>query len=285
MESKPLYITNRELRAEIHRSKNSFCAFISPDCARYDAIVDSLDSITPAVLDKARRKHAALLSTKGNKVDPEGVPETDLIIRVMTSEHIPVDPTRKGRGAKLGEEALSRVNFPPFKHYRLTDGVWTEIGRSHWKGGLANGEFCTTHGKMSRRLAEMFMLMVDRYSKKSNWRNYTYIDEMKGQALMHLSQIGLQFDESRSDNAFAYYTTVVNHCFTRILNVEKRNQKIRDDLLVSAGVRPSITRQIEHELEMQFGERRAEATPDSEADEGEARVQPAAPAKRKAKLA
>ena len=51
----------------------------------------------------------------------------------------------------------------------------------------------------------MYIKLVERYSQRSNWRGYTYIDEMRGQALLQLTQIGLQFNEAKSDNPFAYY--------------------------------------------------------------------------------
>lgn len=71
----------------------------------------------------------------------------------------------------------------------------------------------------------------------------TYNEEMRGQALLQLSQIGLQFDESRSQNPFAYYTAAITNSFTRILNLEKKNQNIRDDILEMNGLDPSWTRQ------------------------------------------
>ena len=95
----------------------------------------------------------------------------------------------------------------------------------------------------------MYIKLVERYSQRSNWRGYTYVDEMRGQALLQLSQIGLQFDESKSQNPFAYYTAAITNSFTRILNVEKRNQNIRDDMLLHAGAMPSFTRQMKHEEE------------------------------------
>jgi len=73
---------------------------------------------------------------------------------------------------------------------------------------------------------------------------------MRGQALVQLSQIGLQFNEAKSDNPFAYYTAAANNSFTRILNLEKRNQMIRDDILIDSGHLPSYGRQIQHEEEM-----------------------------------
>ena len=96
----------------------------------------------------------------------------------------------------------------------------------------------------------MFLKLVERYSHRANWRGYTYVDEMRGQALVQLSQVGLQFNEAKSDNPFAYYTAAVNNSFTRVLNLEKRNQTIRDDILIDSGHLPSYSRQIQHEDEM-----------------------------------
>ena len=64
---------------------------------------------------------------------------------------------------------------------------------------------------------------------------------------MQLSQIGLQFDESKSENPFAYYTAAITNSFTRILNIEKKSQAIRDDLLEMHNMNPSFTRQSENE--------------------------------------
>ena len=96
----------------------------------------------------------------------------------------------------------------------------------------------------------MFLKLVERYSHRSNWRGYTYVDEMRGQALVQLSQVGLQFNEAKSDNPFAYYTAAVNNSFTRVLNLEKRNQHIRDDILIEHGHLPSYGRQLAHEAEI-----------------------------------
>ena len=121
------------------------------------------------------------------------------------------------------------------------------VGKSHWVGGMNNGHFSVDHGKMTNQLAMMYMKLCERYGTRANWRGYTYNDEMQSQALMQLSQIGLQFDESKSDNPFAYYTAAITNSFTRILNIEKKNQSIRDDLLEFNGMMPSFTRQNENE--------------------------------------
>jgi hypothetical protein len=137
-----------------------------------------------------------------------------------------------------------RVNFPPFYHYRITDEREPYlVGKSHWRGNLETGEYCRDHGDMTAELARMFLKLCERYATRSNWRGYTYNEEMRGQALLQLSQIGLQFDESKSQNPFAYYTAAITNSFTRILNIEKKMQNIRDDILEMNGLNPSWTRQ------------------------------------------
>ena len=75
---------------------------------------------------------------------------------------------------------------------------------------MVNGSFSCEHGKITNSLAMMFMKLCERYGTRANWRGYTYNDEMQSQALMQLSQIGLQFDESKSENPFAYYLSLIH---------------------------------------------------------------------------
>ena len=180
---------------------------------------------------------------------PEEIPLESIVIRVMTHEHIPIDPVREAKAKTLNDRHV-KCNFPPFKHYVMESGNLRCVLKSHWKGGLENGAFCKEHGRMTNRLALMFIKLVDRYGHRGNWRGYTYIDEMKCQALLQLSQVGLQFDESRNEtpNPFAYYTQTITNSFMRILNVEKKNQHIRDDILIMHGASPSHTRMVDHEM-------------------------------------
>lgn len=201
-------------------------------------------------------------------IDPTTIPVTDLVFRVMTWEHIPVAPPKKKKGEVIAEEEEDslfseyddpndevgvtaptpikyvKLNFPPFFHYKFNDaGQLTVVGKSHWKGDINSGEYCREHGQMTPKLAHMFIKLCERYATRSNWRGYTYNDEMRSQALLQLSQIGLQFDEAKSQNPFAYYTAAITNSFTRVLNIEKRNQNIRDDILEMNNYTPSYTRQ------------------------------------------
>lgn len=243
------YLTNKALLAEIHKSKKTYCYFVDPLYSDYDVIVKSLAEVTEdlgrEVLDKkasARRK---------NPADASKTVE-DLVFRVHTYEHVPLCGDKKRRSRTADGEGHLRTNFPPFKHYILKNGEPIEVGRSHWVNGLDNGYFSLDHGRLTNKLAHMFLLLVERYGRKANWRNYTYIDEMRSSALLQLATVGLQFDEFRGDNPFAYYTQVMKSCFTRVFNLERKVQTIRDEMLIMAGAAPSHTRQIEHELGHKF---------------------------------
>jgi len=263
------YLNNKNILQEIQRSKMSYCWSDDDDYQMYDVIVHSLDELDADKINEAilsRRDRLAIEKfdtavkeweaggSKGAKPrqilhkEAEDMPvKEQVLVRVMTFEHIPLAPGRKNK-PKSTADLHARCNFPPFKQYMWKEDAWVEVGRSHWEGGLANGKFSVDHGRITEKLASMFMMLCNRYSMRSNWRGYTYVDEMRSQALLQLSQIALQFDESKSQNPFAYYTAAVNNSFTRVLNMEKRNQHMRDDLLQEAGQMPSYTRQIEHEL-------------------------------------
>ena len=253
------YLTNKDLLKEIHLSKNTYCSYIKPEYGFYDLIVPSLAKINIRTIADAKRNcairlgkqaHEAAVIAGGKKlpakefeVDYKKMRKEDLIFRVMTFEHIPLAPGRK-KTLKNTADSHDKVNFPPFQHWKFDDkGNISCVGKSHWKGDLERGEFSKDHGQMTNDLARMFIKLCERYATRGNVRGYTYNDEMRGQAILQLTQIGLQFDESKSDNPFAYYTAAVTNSFVRIINIEKRNQNIRDDILEMNGMNPSWTRQ------------------------------------------
>ncbi len=258
------YLNNRDLLKEIHNSKNSYSSYVDDETdSQYDIILPSVERINVRTTAEGKRNRAdrqAKLAymaaiAEGQKVkqaefaiDWKKIPKTDIIFRIMTFDHVPLEPGRKKNPKTLADHH-TRCNFPPFNHYKFNeDNELICVGKSHWEGGLKNGHFSKEHGNINPNLAKMFMKLCERYATRSNWRGYTYNDEMKSTALLQLSQIGLQFDESKSQNPFAYYTAAITNSFTRVLNLEKRNQIIRDDILEEAGLMPSFTRQTENDI-------------------------------------
>ena len=276
------YLNNRDILKEIHRSKNTYCSYLNKETDhQFDIIVPSVDKINQRTIAEARRNRADRIKREtGEILDPKkDIANTDLVFRVSTWEHIPKVPKKltkaqEKKKSKL-EELLEmedvdmeddglqelmedvkqdlnyiKLPFPPFYHYKIDENKEPYlVGKSHWRGDLESGEFCKDHGMMTPKLANMFIKLCERYATRSNWRGYTYNEEMRGQALLQLSQIGLQFDESKSQNPFAYYTAAITNSFTRVLNIEKKMQNIRDDILEQNGLNPSYTRQFKNSRE------------------------------------
>jgi hypothetical protein len=253
------YLNNKDMLKEIHKSKSTFCSFVEPEYHQYDIILPSLDKInvrTTAEAKKAQAKrlsqiaHEEAMEAAGKKlpakefeIDYRKVAKTDVVFRIMTFDHIPEDLKRKKTKKTVADHHV-KLNFPPFQHWKFDENDnLICVGKSHWEGGIENGKFCLKCGQATDELARMWMKLCERYATRGNVRGYTYNDEMRGQAILQLAQIGLQFDESKSDNPFAYYTAAVTNSFVRIINIEKRNQNIRDDILEMNGLNPSWTRQ------------------------------------------
>lgn len=257
------YLNNRDLLSEIHKSKCSFSSYTSLEYQQHDIILTNLDKVNIRTIAEAKRNRAkrqGILAfgqarIAGDKkiklaectADYKTIAKTDIIIRIMTFEHVPMAPGRK-KTLKNTADSHEKVNFPPFQHWKFNDqDELICVGKSHWKGPIDTGKFSKDHGRITENLGKMFIKLSERYAQRSNWRGYTYNEEMRGQAILQLSQIGLQFDESKSENPFAYYTAAVTNSFTRVLNIEKKNQNIRDDMLEEAGLTPSMTRQYKQE--------------------------------------
>jgi hypothetical protein len=258
------YLNNKDMLKEIHRSKSSFSSFVDPDYNQFDIILTDLDKINIRTIAEAKRNKAKRLGDaeyhtrklNGEKikqadteVDYRKITKEELIFRIMTFDHIPEEPGRK-KNPKTVADTRVKLNFPPYQHYKFNEhGELVCVGKSHWEGGMENGNFSLKGGKATNELARMWMKLCERYATRGNVRGYTYNDEMRGQAILQLAQIGLQFDESKSNNPFAYYTAAVTNSFVRIINIEKRNQNIRDDILEMNDLNPSHTRQHAGEWE------------------------------------
>lgn len=255
------YLSNSELLYEINESKKSYSSFIDEKYGDYTIIIADLEEITSDLIELAKKEKATQLNNKKiremilsghtkseiddyfskNKILPENVSKEDLVFRIMTFDHIPTDVQ------VIKKNLLNRIKFPPFKHYAIINDEIKEVGRSHWVGGLDNGYFSVDQGKVSNALSSALIKMVNRYGTKGNFSGYTYLDEMKGQALLQLSTVAIQFDESKGDNPFSYFTTTIHTSFLKILKSEKKQRNIRDEIMQQEAGMSSYAYQIDNE--------------------------------------
>jgi hypothetical protein len=101
-------------------------------------------------------------------------------------------------------------------------------------------------GKPTRELAEMLMLLCERYSFHPSFRNYSYREDMVAEAIAVCIQGWHKFNpdwaisRGQSPNPFSFFTTTAYRAFLNVLNEEQKARDIRDELLVDAGANPSI---------------------------------------------
>ena len=199
--AKTNYLNNRDILKQIHLSKNTYCSYLDPvNDHQYDIILPTLLKINQRTIAEARRNRADRIRREtAVVVDPKKIPNTDLVFRIICWEHIPMAPKKipktQAKKKKIedifeleleSDDPLAdlidipvldpkhvRLPFPPFYHYRLDENKQPfQVGKSHWIGDFAHGEFSKEHGTMTRTLATMFMKLCERYATRSNWRGY-----------------------------------------------------------------------------------------------------------------
>ncbi len=126
------YLNNADMLVEIHKSKMSFSSNTLPEHFDYDIVVHDIREITSQTLDDGvtkrikrlksevlrvvQKKHNCTPKNAHTHIAPNVFEEiekatvTDVVIRVMTNEHIPEEV--------LNDKA-QKLNFKPFKHYAI----------------------------------------------------------------------------------------------------------------------------------------------------------------------
>jgi len=197
------YLNNKDILKEIAKSKLTYCSFTDDSVKNYDMIVTGVDKITKKAIAEARKMRAERLAKELQEADllngvkkkldeyltpAKDIPQTDVVFRVMTWAHIPIDEAKQKKAdAKAQEEydadednfeteydepvvvkgatKYTKVNFPPFQHYKVdAEGIPICVGLSHWKGGVEKGKFSKDHGTMTAKLAHMFIKLCERYA-------------------------------------------------------------------------------------------------------------------------
>lgn len=224
MTSRPIhYITNAEIKPAIFRSKLSYCSNMRDSNNRLyvepDIMMESIDDTTwTKWVSTIKRNGDATVQRKlaTEKANFSKLPDGTTIM-THSDDYIP-------EGEKLP--------FKPFQIWEVKDGEPVEVSRSFWK----NGEFNKDHGKLTERLGEQILLMVDRVARQSNWCGYSYIDEMKDHAVLMLVRYILKFDSRKTENPFAFAQTNIYYAFVRYMQNEKKREERRlamaDDAMI-----------------------------------------------------
>lgn len=87
------------------------------------------------------------------------------------------------------------------------------------------------------RLGEIIVLTVERVATQSKFRQYTYLDDMKAEAIYQSIRGVNKFDLTKVNDAgqksssFSYLTQIITNAFRQILKKEKKNRAIKDQAI------------------------------------------------------
>lgn len=96
------------------------------------------------------------------------------------------------------------------------------------------------NGKVTDKLGRMIMLLCKRYSNHRYFVRYSYKDEMIASGILACVAAVFKFDTEKSSNAFAFFTTTTYRAYRHVQIREKKNQDLRDAMLIEAGSSPSM---------------------------------------------
>jgi hypothetical protein len=85
--------------------------------------------------------------------------------------------------------------------------------------------------KMPNSIAKIVMMAIQHYARSPKWRYYTYIEEMKSEALYNALRYLKNFDTIKYQKPFAYLTSIMYSSFLQVLLMEKKNSKKKKELL------------------------------------------------------
>jgi DNA-directed RNA polymerase specialized sigma24 family protein len=92
-------------------------------------------------------------------------------------------------------------------------------------------------------IAECMMKMATRLSQKAGFVNYTYREDMIGDALESCLRYIHNFNPKRSTNAFAYITQIIHNAFIRRIQKEQKQLYVKMRIVDEADFAHSYERQ------------------------------------------
>jgi hypothetical protein len=90
--------------------------------------------------------------------------------------------------------------------------------------------------KIPNYIGECFMKIAEGLSHKPNFINYTYRDEMIADGIENCLMYFNNFDPTKSNNPFAYFTQIIYYAFLRRIQKEKKQLYVKYKATEQAGI-------------------------------------------------
>ena len=94
--------------------------------------------------------------------------------------------------------------------------------------------------QITNYLGECILKISNHLSYRPNFINYTYKEEMISDGIENSLQYIDNFDPEKSKNPFAYFTQIIYYAFIRRIAKEKKQQKIKERILLRSNIQDMI---------------------------------------------
>ena len=96
-------------------------------------------------------------------------------------------------------------------------------------------------------LGQCFWDIAEHLSRKSNFVNYPFREDMVGDAVENCLMYASNFDPEKSKNPFAYFTQITYFAFLRRIKKEKDQDKIKYKLMEAADAKGELAAMLDPE--------------------------------------
>lgn len=90
-------------------------------------------------------------------------------------------------------------------------------------------------------LGRCFLLMAEKIGTKYNFSRYSYLDEMRDDAIENCIMAANNFDPEKSSNPFAYFTKTIWFAFLRRIEKEQKQTVIKYKMMRNMYIEGSLT--------------------------------------------
>jgi hypothetical protein len=112
------------------------------------------------------------------------------------------------------------------EHYIDNDLFFQEM--SVWKKQYDESKkLGTPQPPITSYIGECFMKIAEHLSRKPNFINYPYRDEMISDGIENCMMYAYNFDPKKSTNPFSYFTQIIYYAFLRRIQKEKKQAYIK----------------------------------------------------------
>jgi hypothetical protein len=134
---------------------------------------------------------------------------------------------------------MEEIIYKPVKR-RKVNYINNRQLHEHMKLYLTERKEAVATGKelprISKYIGESINHIANNLAKKPNFANYTFLEDMKGDGIENCIMYLHNFNPEKSDNPFAYITTIIWRAFVRRIQKEGTHSYIKHKLMSTQSV-------------------------------------------------